>query len=111
MDAALLHAVVAVVEVLRAANNALLAVAAHGVGLAVLVGEHRAQPTLLDQRVHARLQVLRVAGEVLQGFHQRRPRRSVDGSSWCIRRACPCRGRGRCRNRGCGCRRVRARHS
>ncbi len=45
-----------------------LAVAAHRVGLAVLVGQHRAQPTLLDQFENLRLQVLRVAGEVLQFF-------------------------------------------
>jgi hypothetical protein len=32
-------------------------------GLAVLVGEHRALPALLDQRVHACLQMRRVADE------------------------------------------------
>ena len=47
-----------------------LAIVAHAVGLAVLVGQQRAQPILLDQRAHLRLQVFRVTGEVLQRFHR-----------------------------------------
>jgi len=47
-----------------------LAVAAHGVCLAVFVGKYLAEPTLLDQLAHPRLHVFRVAGEILQSLVQ-----------------------------------------
>jgi hypothetical protein len=47
-----------------------LAIAAHGVQLAILVVQHLAQPALRDQRVHPRQHVGWIASEVLQRSHQ-----------------------------------------